>query len=108
MFPPIAIDLIDLLFYQPCSFEFLVFAPQAQRRAGVFDAVVVARLDVFFKEEIGQEAEFEGAFALLEEEAGVDGLGCGDEHVGVAEVGGETVADEDAAEIEEEPEFLVG
>ena len=66
-------------------------------------------LDVFFEQVPGEEAEGELALAGadVEEVDGVDDLGFGDVDVDGAEVFGETVADEDAADVEEEPEFLV-
>ncbi len=77
---------------------------------GVDDAVVVARLDLLVQEVPGEEAQGEAAFFVVraEELDGVDDLGGGDVDVDGAEVGGEAVADEDAAEVEEEPEFFVG
>lgn len=69
---------------------------------------MVSCLDFLFQEEIGEETEFERAFALFEEQARVYALRFRHEHVCVAEIRHQTVAYEDAAEVEQQPEFLVG
>lgn len=70
---------------------------------------MVARLDLRVQEVVGQEAEGEEAavFFAVEQFHRVDDLAVRDVDVDGSEVGGEAVADEDAATVEEEPEFLV-
>lgn len=66
MFPPIPIDLINLLLHNPLRLKFLILPPQLQRRARIFNAVMIPRLDLLSQEEFRQQAEFERPFALFE------------------------------------------
>ena len=67
-------------------------------------------LNILLQQVPSQKAQAE--FALtgtdVEKVDGIDDLGFGDVDIDDAEVLGETVADEDDAEVEEQPELLVG
>ncbi|KAK5159136.1 hypothetical protein LTR16_012407, partial [Cryomyces antarcticus] len=85
----------------------------AQRRPRVLDAVVpvlLLGLNVLFQQVPGEEAQREAALARADEEEvhGVDDLGARDVDVNGAEVLWEAVSDEDAAQVQQQPELLVG
>ena len=68
---------------------------------------MVAGLDVLLQEMVDEEAEAESVFTLLKEFAGIDVLIIWHMDVAVSKVVVEAVTDEDAAEVEEDPEFFV-
>lgn len=109
-FPAFAVNLLEHLLEDAGVAEFLVFVPQPERRAGVLDAVVGLVLDVFFEEIPGQEAEAEASLprADVEQVDRVEHLRLRHVDVDGAEVFREPVAHEDDAEVEQQPELLVG
>ena len=57
---------------------------------------------------VGEEGKTEGIFALSEKNASIFVLRFRDMDIAVSEIVVEAVADENGAEVEEEPEFFVG
>ena len=57
---------------------------------------------------VGEEGKTKGIFALSEKDASILVLRFRDMDIAVSEIVVEAVADENGAEVEEEPEFFVG
>ncbi len=68
---------------------------------------MVTDLDSLFQEVVSEEGETESIFALLEQFASIDVLLVRDMDVTISKIVIKAVADEDGAEVEEKPEFLV-
>ena len=57
---------------------------------------------------VSEEGQAEGIFALSEKDASIFILRFGHMDITISEIVIEAVTDEDGAEVEEQPEFLVG
>lgn len=69
---------------------------------------MITNLNILFQKMISEEGKTEGIFALSEKDASIFVLRFGHMNITVSKIVVEAMADEDGAEVEEEPEFFVG
>ena len=107
--PAHTIALLHHPLHDPGIRKLLILPPQPQRRPGILDTIVFLELNLLFEQIPRQEpqTQFPAAGFDVEQIDRVEDLSLGDVDVDGAEILGETVADEDDAEVEQEPEFLV-
>ena len=108
--PAPRINLLEYLLRDACFLILLPLPPQSQRHARILDTVVHTRLHALAQEEPAEEpqAQLPAAALQVEEVDRVNHLSAWDVDVDGAEVFRQPVPDKDAAEVEEQPDLLVG